>query len=255
MNAILKEGLREVNTSKKFYTGSRWKTNKCGYVTIVGQIDRVHKNAKSTIYPYFLVEFADGTRTPTRRNQLVNGTIKNLNEPIVCGVGYLGYGEHLAWINGKDTREYKCWNHMLRRCYSEVYHNKRPTYKGCTAVERWHNFQNFCEDIKDLPGYEKWLLNENKDMELDKDIRVKGNKIYGPDTCMFVTKEENSIASSLTGYTYRATHIDGREFIFKCQMIFSRKFNVPSRKIAQAVREEKILKGWFIEIIPEDLEI
>ena len=29
--------------------------------------------------------------------------------------------------------------------------------------------------------------------ELDKDILVKGNKIYSPDTCCFVPKEVNTV--------------------------------------------------------------
>jgi hypothetical protein len=70
---------------------------------------------------------------------------------------------------------------MLARCYSEKFHEKQPTYIGCTVCEEWHNFQNYAkwydENYYEVDGYK---------MNLDKDILVKGNKIYSPETCVFV---------------------------------------------------------------------
>jgi len=34
--------------------------------------------------------------------------------------------------------------------------------------------------------------------QLDKDIKVQGNKLYSPDTCLFVTQEQN-LAARKTG--------------------------------------------------------
>jgi hypothetical protein len=37
--------------------------------------------------------------------------------------------------------------------------------------------------------------------QLDKDIKIEGNKTYSPETCMFVTHRENAIKSSSKTYT------------------------------------------------------
>ena len=77
---------------------------------------------------------------------------------------------------------------MLRRCYDDKYQEKYLTYKNCEVCESWHNFQNFAE----------WFENnyyeiEDEVMNLDKDILVKGNKIYSPETCVFVPQNINSL--------------------------------------------------------------
>ena len=71
---------------------------------------------------------------------------------------------------------------MFDRCYYSGYQDNNPTYRGCTVAEEWHNFQNFAKWYEDnyIEGY-----------QLDKDIKVEGNKVYGPDTCMFISKQEN----------------------------------------------------------------
>ena len=61
---------------------------------------------------------------------------------------------------------------------------RHPTYKDVTVCEEWHNFQNFAKWFED---------NYVEGFELDKDILVKGNKIYSPETCCFVPKEINSL--------------------------------------------------------------
>ena len=79
------------------------------------------------------------------------------------------------------------WYSMIQRCYKECYDNK-PTYLECSVCDEWLCYENF----------EKWF-NENwyevpdKTMCLDKDILIKGNKIYSPETCCFVPQEINKL--------------------------------------------------------------
>ena len=73
------------------------------------------------------------------------GNIKCPYERRYYGMGYLGEGKYKASKNGKDTKCYKTWSHMLERCYSEKYHKKEPTYKNCAVDNNWLNFQNFAK--------------------------------------------------------------------------------------------------------------
>ena len=94
--------------------------------------------------------------------------------------------------NGKLTREYKLWHNMLKRCYSDKYHKDHPTYKDCTVCQKWLVFANFLEDLPLIEGYELWKNNPNTGVSLDKDSKVKGNKVYSLDTCKFVSRSDNA---------------------------------------------------------------
>jgi hypothetical protein len=87
-------------------------------------------------------------------------------------------------VSGKRVicKYYQTWYSMLQRCYSSKSQAKRPTYIGCAVCEEWLTFSNF----------KKWM--ETQDWEgkcLDKDILVQGNKVYSPETCIFVTDAIN----------------------------------------------------------------
>ena len=116
------------------------------------------------------------------------GNIKCPYEKKVYGIGYLGEGKYKTIENGKLTRVYKTWNSMLQRCYNEKCQEKNPTYIDCKVTEEWLNFQNFAEWY-----YNNYYEIEGERMCLDKDILVKHNKIYSPDTCIFVPKKINSL--------------------------------------------------------------
>ena len=57
------------------------------------------------------------------------GNIKCPYERRYYGAGYLGEGKYKVSENGKDTKCYKTWNHMLERCYNEKYKKKNPLMK------------------------------------------------------------------------------------------------------------------------------
>src|SRR5690606_7744039 len=115
----------------------------------------------------------------------------------------------------KSTKEYATWLHMLNRCYSEKLHESNQSYKSVIVCNRWHCFQNFCDDIQLLIGYEEWKTGSG--YELDKDILCEklsiSPKIYSLETCMFISKRENISESTsrknLTGLTYIGTSPSG----------------------------------------------
>lgn len=88
-------------------------------------------------------------------------------------------------VNGKTVRcpIYHLWREMLKRCFCPVYHARQPTYINCTIDPEWLMLSNF----------EKWVIAQDwQGKHLDKDILVVGNKFYGPDTCIFVSKQLNN---------------------------------------------------------------
>lgn len=73
---------------------------------------------------------------------------------------------------------YTRWKNMLRRCYSASLHRRYPTYTGCTTWDGWHAFSSFRE----------WMSSQDwQGNHLDKDILIPGNKLYSPETCVFVS--------------------------------------------------------------------
>ena len=117
-----------------------------------------------------------------------NGEIRCPYERSIFGVGYIGEGKYKSKENGKDTRVYTTWYNMLRRCYSEKFHEKQPTYINCKVCDKWLDFQNFAEWYD-----ENYYKIEGERVHLDKDILVKHNKIYSPDTCVFVPQTINGL--------------------------------------------------------------
>ena len=116
------------------------------------------------------------------------GLIKCPYEPRLFNNGYLGEGKYKVKENGKQTKVYSTWKNMLTRCYDNKCHEKYPTYKGCIVCEEWHNFQNFAEWYE-----ENYYTVDNEKMHLDKDILIKHNKIYSPETCIFVPERINTL--------------------------------------------------------------
>ena len=134
------------------------------------------------------VQFSDGTIVNTTYHYFLKGSTTNYNIPSYLGVGYLGYGKYKSRKNNIKTEEYIKWGSMLTRCYSEKLKERR-NYIECTVCDEWHNFQNFAEWYNN----HKYYLPDVDVLDLDKDIKIKGNKIYSPNTCILIPKRLNSI--------------------------------------------------------------
>jgi len=88
------------------------------------------------------------------------------------------------------TKEYVCWQHILERCYDYKQRERHPAYYHiCKICDEWLNFQVFAEWY-DNNFYEVPTLGR---MHIDKDILYPGNKIYSPETCIFVPQRINML--------------------------------------------------------------
>ena len=110
---------------------------------------------------------------------------------LVCGFGVndSDYQLHrFELADGKYKRVWICpfyqaWRDLITRAYSPGFHARRPTYKGCSVSESWRLFSDFKAWMERQP----W-----EGMSLDKDLLVAGNKVYGPESCVFISKALNN---------------------------------------------------------------
>lgn len=81
---------------------------------------------------------------------------------------------------------------MLLRSYDDKYHEKYPTYKDVEVCDEWLNFQNFADWCSNQKFFDA-KDDKERPYHLDKDILVRGSKIYSPDTCCFAPSEVNTL--------------------------------------------------------------
>ena len=101
--------------------------------------------------------------------------------------------ETIGYADGKQRQKlvwrcpyYRTWADMLKRCYSAKFQERDPTYKGCTVADDWLTFSEF----------KAWMEKQNfEGLQLDKDILIKGNKVYSSATCIFVTEVVNNFVT------------------------------------------------------------
>lgn len=96
---------------------------------------------------------------------------------LVLGVG----------VNDEKTRHgcpfYDRWKGMLRRCYGD---RAYKSYAGCRVAEEWLRFSAF----------KRWMeLQSWQGNHLDKDILRPDEKLYCPETSVFVPQFINTIMS------------------------------------------------------------
>ena len=127
-----------------------------------------------------------GYETTAELGNIRNGNVKDRYLPSVYGVGIMGT-KYPSKINGVQTKEYVLWKGMLKRCYYDTYQKKYPTYEGCEASDNFKSYDYFYEWCHKQIGF------DNQGWQLDKDLLIKGNKVYSESTCVFIPQEINSL--------------------------------------------------------------
>lgn len=115
--------------------------------------------------------------------QFKKGNIRSVYERNLYNIGYIGEGEYSST---KHSKIYRAWSSMFFRCYNEARLKSCPSYKDCEVCEQWHNFQNFAKWYED-----NYYEIEGEKVDLDKDILIKGNRVYSPETCIYVPQKIN----------------------------------------------------------------
>ena len=117
-----------------------------------------------------------------KRNKLVQGVGVNDADYNVYEYAIVEGKRKIVWV----CPFYQTWISMLKRCYSDKLQSKRPTYKGCSTCDEWLIFSKF----------RAWMKSQGwEGKHLDKDLLIEGNKVYSPDTCIFVHPKVNSFTN------------------------------------------------------------
>lgn len=169
---------------------------------------------------------------------------------LVWGVGIndadyvVAVNETLCYIDGKrkirliwECPFYRKWKGVLRRCYSDKLKAKQPTYKDASICEEWHLFSTF----KFWMEQQDW---ENK--HLDKDLLLSGNKVYSPETCVFVSGLVNTFVIErgadrgqwMIGVYW---HQRDQKFVAQCSNPFTKK----NEGLGRFVDELEAHKAWL----------
>ena len=180
--------------------------NDISYKDCVGKVCKSLNSGDFKILKYNDVYNVDvqflktGFETVARLGDIKNGLIKDPYSPSVYGIGIVGTKYPIS-VNSVQTKEYELWIHMLQRCYSDTYKKKRPTYEGCEVSDNFKSCEYFYEWCNEQTGF------NNKGWHLDKDLLVKGNKVYNENVCVFLPQEINSLLVKCTAS--RGDHLIG----------------------------------------------
>ena len=207
--------------------GSIYSSNNCGDFKIVS-----YKNSKNVGIEFL----STGYKTNIESKRANDGSVKDKLHPSVFGIGFFGDSTYKASVGGRITKSYNTWSSMLERCYGSEGLRRNPSYLHCTVCEEWHNFQNFA----------KWFYeNRIEGFHIDKDIKQRGvkNKVYSPETCIFVSLADNSIESQAKRYKVRDP--DGLIHEVYNMADFVRKNNLRHSKMSLVCSgKRKHHKGW-----------
>lgn len=108
---------------------------------------------------------------------------------LVYGVGFNDRSKP-AFVDGKSVKEYKLWQDMLKRCFSEKYQARYPTYEGCSVSDNFLHYSYFYDWCRKQTGFGK-VDEKGRYWCLDKDLLFTDNKTYSETTCVFVPNEIN----------------------------------------------------------------
>ena len=196
----------DVSISGEIISGITYPSFKNGMKDWVKEYDREHMvgnvvknkhNTKAIILSFnkkdltFDLKLDNGYKFNKKCLEVEYGIFTTPYDKTVGGVGYLGE----KYTRESNKRLYQMWYGMLDRVIVQGAKDKKryAAYENCSICDRWLNFSNFCNDVLNV-----WY-DCDEQLDLDKDIKYKGNKEYAPDKCLLVPHGINQLFSHWKG--------------------------------------------------------
>jgi hypothetical protein len=93
-------------------------------------------------------------------------------------------------VDGKYKQVWVCpyyedWRGILERCLCPNFQKNWTSYLGCSIVVEWKYLSNFIKWVDSQPN-RNW-----QNCVLDKDLLIRNNKIYSPDTAIYIPNKLN----------------------------------------------------------------
>jgi len=119
----------------------------------------------------------------------------------------IGVNDLRGKVDTANSRSYSIWKDIIRRCYSKE-KAKFKCYTKVKVCKEWLLYSNFKKWYDE--NFPLKLEQEGWEMQIDKDLLSGENKIYSPETCIFLPRKINgflsnkqsSNTSGITGVSY-----------------------------------------------------
>lgn len=225
--------------------------NKFGHEYII-----IKDNYRLNGYTVVDVRFIEtGTQRTVRRSVAVNGEVKDHYAKDICGVACKG-----SVKTSVNKKAYSIWKNMIQRCYSK--NNKSYRFYGGIGVfvdDRWLCYENFLSDLMYIDGYNEEEFNKGI-LQLDKDSKEDGNKVYSLEKCKFITKKENiKLSNKVNRNRNKPRHIilvkdkEGAETVVYNIPEFAKEMGLIQSKIYECLNgNRKTHKGFTFKKIGEN---
>lgn len=228
------------------------------------KINIVNNIYSSNRYGDFIVEkelYSQGTSTYYQIRFLKTGTVckaekRNIKKGFVADC----YAKTIYGVacRGRASSKYptlnkvafKRWIAMVSRCYNQNdISYKSYGDKGCTVSDSWLCFENYVRDITNIEGFneEKYLEGA---IQLDKDIKISGNKEYSADKCIFLNASINKKNQPSKQKDFYAISPEGQQFMYNNTNTCAKENNLTARTILKCLKGQfSQHKGWTFKYI------
>lgn len=234
--------VRDLSLYKNPYTGDlpvRWE-NDGNPFEIIADVG----NAKTVAVRFIKT----GCIKVVSRNSIVHGNIVDSYAPKIHGIACMGVVQ-----SATKTMLFSLWMHILERCY-DTSHSLYKAYgaKGAYVSPRWLCYENFFNDVKRLPNYERWAKDPSA-FDLSKDYY--GSDCYDVETCLFAPVAMRYLFGPRTK-TYLSISQKGIEKVHLSLKAMAKSIGVEALELEAFLEKKetpKKLRGWIIHELTPDV--
>lgn len=230
--------MKEVNI-----IGKEFPSNKYGNFIVMEK-----KFTKDTS-TYYSIKFVDtDTVSLCEKRNILHGRVADCYAKTIYDVGCRGnVSSRYPKLNGVA---FKRWCAMLSRCYNQNGMGyKSYGGKGCRVSADWLCFENYLMDIQEIDGFDidDYL---NGEIQLDKDTKVSGNKLYSKENCIFLQKQENQSFQPSIQKEFIAISPEKIVFQYSNANKCAKEHNLTARTILKCLHGQfSQHKGWTFQYV------